>query len=163
MKILIVLAALAAFITVSEGSGCDKLQRLKVKAQWTRAYSAGHDREDFAQAIWRAIFAQAPDARALFKRVGGDDTNSGAFVAHSLRVLAGFDIVIALLDQDDALNAALTHLQKQHDARHIPDSYFEAFRHALGHVLPAQLGRCWDKQAWSDCFDVVAKGIKGHN
>jgi len=162
MKILIVLAALAAFVAVTSASGCDKLQRLKVKSQWARAYSSGEDREDFSQAIWRAIFAQAPDARGLFKRVHGDDTNSGAFQAHGLRVLAGFDIAISLLDQPDALKAELDHLKVQHDARHIPDNYFEAFRLALGHVLPAQLGRCWDKQAFSDCFDVIAKGIRGH-
>nr|4U8U_B Chain B, Globin b Chain [Glossoscolex paulistus]4U8U_F Chain F, Globin b Chain [Glossoscolex paulistus]4U8U_J Chain J, Globin b Chain [Glossoscolex paulistus]4U8U_Q Chain Q, Globin b Chain [Glossoscolex paulistus]4U8U_U Chain U, Globin b Chain [Glossoscolex paulistus]4U8U_Y Chain Y, Globin b Chain [Glossoscolex paulistus]4U8U_f Chain f, Globin b Chain [Glossoscolex paulistus]4U8U_j Chain j, Globin b Chain [Glossoscolex paulistus]4U8U_n Chain n, Globin b Chain [Glossoscolex paulistus] len=142
-------------------SECDVLTRLKVKAQWRRAYSHGHNREDFAQAIWRALFAQVPDSRTLFKRVHGHDTTSPEFQAHALRVLAGFDIAISTLDQPDALKAELDHLEKQHEGRHIPDNYFDAFKTALLHVLPAQLGRCWDKDAWSACFDHIAHGIKG--
>jgi len=153
---------LAGLVVAVSCSGCDKLARIKVKGQWRRAYSSGSDRENFAQAIWRAFFAQAPEARSLFTRVGGDDTTSGKFKAHAERVLAGFDIAINMLDQPDTLKSALDHLQVQHAGRNIPDKYFTVFRTALGHVLPAQLGRCWDKEAWKDCFDVIAHGIQGH-
>lgn len=160
MKVLIVMLALVALAVADE---CDTLTRLKVKSQWRRAYSSGHNREDFAQAIWRAIFAQAPEARSLFRRVHGDDTTSPEFEAHALRVLAGFDIAISTLDQPEALKAELDHLEHQHEGRKIPDNYYEAFKTALLHVLPAQLGRCWDKSAWSACFDLIADGIKGHH
>lgn len=156
--VVLLLAALVAYASAD----CDTLTRLKVKYQWRRAYSSGSDRENFAQALWRAVFAQAPEARQLFARVGGDDTNSGKFKAHAERVLAGLDIAINMLDQPDALKAELDHLQTQHENRHIPDKYFLVFRTALGHVLPAQLGRCWDKEAWKSCFDLIAKGIQGH-
>ena len=81
--------------------------------------------QDYIDFVFRcSVFAQAPEARSLFKRVHGDDTTSGAFQAHSMRVLAGFDIVINLLDQPDALKAELSHLEAQHDKRGIPDEYF---------------------------------------
>jgi len=157
-----VIILLAALVACASASGCDTLTRLKIKGQWRRAYSSGSDRENFAQALWRAVFAQAPEARSLFTRVGGDDTNSGKFKAHAERVLAGLDIAITMLDQPEALKAELEHLHEQHVPRNIPDKYFAVFRSALGHVLPAQLGRCWDKEAWKACFDVIANGIMGH-
>ena len=70
------------------------------------------------------MFAQVPEARSLFDRVGGDDTASPKFIAHAMRVLASLDIAINLLDQPDALHAQLEHLHKQHDERHIPASYY---------------------------------------
>jgi len=161
MKTAVVLL-LAALVAVASATECDTLTRLKVKGQWRRAYSSGNDRENFAQALWRAVFAQAPEARSLFSRVGGDDTTSPKFKAHAERVLAGLDIAINMLDQPETLTAVLDHLQQQHTSRNIPDKYYTVFRTALGHVLPAQLGRCWDKEAWRACFDLIATGIKGH-
>jgi hemoglobin-like flavoprotein len=161
MKTAVILL-LAALVACASASGCDTLTRLKIKGQWRRAYSSGSDRENFAQALWRAVFAQAPEARSLFTRVGGDDTNSGKFKAHAERVLTGLDTVITLLDQPDALKAAFERLHAEHETRNIPEKYFTVFRSALGHVLPAQLGRCWDKEAWKVCFDVITQGILGH-
>lgn len=162
MKILVFVFALMAVALASDDE-CDILTRLKVKAQWIRAYSHGSARHSFAQAIWRAVFKLSPDSLDLFKRVhGSKDADHPDFIAHANRVLAGLDIVISLLDQPDALKAELDHLEKQHDGRHIPDEYFESFGKALLHVLPAQLGRCWDKEAWSHCYDYIAHGIKGH-
>lgn len=161
MKTAIVVV-LAALVAVASATECDSLTRLKVKGQWNRAYSSGSDRENFAQALWRAVFAQAPEAKALFSRVGGDDTNSGKFKAHAERVLASLDIAINVLDQPDTLKAQLDRLREQHIPRHIPEKYFTVFRSALGHVLPAQLGRCWDKEAWKACYEVIVNGILGH-
>lgn len=160
MKTAIVVV-LAALVAVASATSCDNLTRLKVKGQWRRAYSSGTDRENFAQALWRAVFAQAPEARTLFTRVGGDNTNSGKFKAHAERVLASLDITINLLDQPDALTAQLNRLKEQHIPRNIPEKYFNVFKSALGHVLPAQLGRCWDKEAWKACYDVIVQGILG--
>jgi hemoglobin-like flavoprotein len=160
MKTAVVLFLLGC-VAVSYAAECDSLTRLKVKAQWQRAYSTGSDREHFAQAVWRAIFAQAPDSRRLFSNVGGDDTNSAKFKAHASRVFAAFDIAVNMLDQPEALKAELDHLHKQHQERNIPDNYYNVMRTALGHVLPAQLGRCYDKDAWKACFDLIANGIRG--
>lgn len=158
--VVVVLVAMAAF-SVSADKECDMLARLNVKSQWMRAYSSGHDREHFAEAIWRAVFAQVPEARSLFDRVGGDDTASPKFIGHAMRVLASLDIAINLLDQPDALSAQLEHLHQQHEERHIPASYYKAIDRALLHVLPAQLGRCFDKEPWVACFHAILDGIHG--
>jgi hemoglobin-like flavoprotein len=159
MKTAVVL--LLAVVAVTYAAECDQLTRLKVKGQWQRAYSTGQDRENFGQAVWRAIFARAPEARGKFGKVGGDDTSSAKFKAHSARVFAALDIAINMLDQPEALKAELDHLHEQHIERHIPDSYYDVMRLALGHVLPAQLGRCYDREAWKACFNVIANGIRG--
>lgn len=156
-----VIVVLAAVVAITSATECDTLNRLKIKGQWARAYSSGADREHFAEAVWRAVFALAPEARSLFSRVGGDDTGSAKFRAHAERVFASFDIAITMLDQPEALKAQLDRLHEQHVPRHIPENYYAVFRKALGHVLPAQLGRCWDKEAWKACYDVIVKGIVG--
>jgi len=72
-----------------------------------------------------SIFAQVPESRGLFARVGGDDTTSPKFIGHAMRVLAGLDIAISLLDQPDALKAQLDHLHAQHVERHVDSKYWE--------------------------------------
>jgi len=52
--VVAVLVAMMAAVSVSADKECDILARLNVKSQWMRAYSSGHDREHFAEAIWRA-------------------------------------------------------------------------------------------------------------
>ena len=71
------------------------------------------------------MFAQVPDARSLFDGVGGEDTSSPKFISHAMRVLAGLDIAINLLDQPDGVRAQLEHLHHQHEDRHIPAQYFK--------------------------------------
>jgi len=71
------------------------------------------------------LFAQVPEARSLFSHVGGDDTSSPKFIGHAMRVLAGLDIAINLLDQPDALKAQLEHLHHQHEDRHISHLYYK--------------------------------------
>jgi len=54
MKAAVVAVLVAMVAAVSADRECDILARLNVKSQWMRAYSSGHDREHFAEAIWRA-------------------------------------------------------------------------------------------------------------
>lgn len=56
MKTLVLLFALAVGVVLADHHKheCDALTRLKVKSQWVRAYATGHEREDFAKAVWRA-------------------------------------------------------------------------------------------------------------
>ena len=49
-----VVAVLVVMVAAASARECDMLARLNVKSQWMRAYSSGHDREHFAEAIWRA-------------------------------------------------------------------------------------------------------------
>ena len=72
-----------------------------------------------------SFFNMAPEARALFQRVDGNNTNSPNFIAHGLRIIAAADIIIDNLDQPGTVNAELAHLKKQHAPRKIPVQYFQ--------------------------------------
>jgi hypothetical protein len=140
---------------------CGPMQRLKVKQQWAEAYGVGHERLELGIALWKSIFAQDNDARALFTRVHGDDILSPEFEAHIARVFNGLDRVISSLTDEDVLNAQLAHLKEQHIKLGINAHHFQLMRTGLGYVLPAQLGRCFDKAAWAACWDeVIYPGIK---
>ena len=156
MKVLL-LVVLLGFVATA--TACNKLQRLKVKQQWAEAFGRGDAREDFGVALWRGIFNQDPAARNLFKRVNGDDEESPEFLAHSQRVLGGLDMVIALLDMPGTDDAQLAHLKGQHATRNIPRGAFTTFKNALMASVGASLGRCFDRDAWSACYDLIADGI----
>ena len=50
-----VLVVFAAVMVVTYASNCNMLQRIKVKQQWAQAYSSGVAREDFGEAVWKAL------------------------------------------------------------------------------------------------------------
>jgi hemoglobin-like flavoprotein len=160
MKVVLVLLLGLMAVTSAFGSSCGTLERIKVKQQWAKAFGRGHDREFLGLALWRAMFNLEPKARDFFKRVGGDDIHSADFQAHSTRVLSGLDLCISVLDNQDVLDAELKHLQGQHKERGITANYFDTFGEVLFEILPAQLGRCFDKDAWHACFDVIKHGIQ---
>jgi hypothetical protein len=162
MMMKVVLIVLAGLIGASLADKCDNLTIIKVKSQWSRAYSHGHSREHFAEAVWRTVLNLLPSAKDRLAEKGIDDIHSGKFRAFALRTLAIVEMSVTFLDNPDALKAELEYLHKIQVERHIPDDIIDAFIKALGHVVPAQLGRCWDKEAWKACFTVIAEGIKGH-
>lgn len=49
------LVVLAVVMTVTLAQECGMLQRIKVKQQWASAYGAAAAREDFGEAIWKAL------------------------------------------------------------------------------------------------------------
>lgn len=156
---VVVLLGLLAYVAADT---CDDLTALKVKSQWARAYSHGHSREHFAEAVWRAAINLSPLARERLHDRGADDLTSGKFRAFAIGTLAAVDLSVEFLDQPEALKAELSHLHEQQVKRNIPDELVDVYVKALGHVVPAQLGRCWDKEAWKACFHVITEGLKGH-
>jgi hypothetical protein len=161
MKLL--LAVFAALVATSLATTCDDLTAIKVKAQWSRAYSHGHSREHFAVAVWRTAFNISPAIKERLEKFGSDDTNSGKFRAFALRTLSGLDIAVTFLNNPEALKVDLDRLNKIHNDLHIADGDIDAFIQALLLVAPAQLGRCWDKEAWIACIATIGDGIKGHH
>lgn len=157
MKVLLVLL----LGVVGAMADCGPLQRLKVKQQWSAAFGVGGHRGDFNTALWRSIFSQDNGARDMFDEVGGDDVTSPDFTAHAMRVSGGLDLIISVLDQDNVLNVALGHLNEQHQPRPVSAYHFELFKNSLMKVVPAAIGRCFDKEAWSACYDIIADGIIG--
>jgi len=158
MKLLIVLAALVATTLATK---CEDLTALKIKSQWARAYSHGHSREHFAVAVWRTAFNLNPAAKERLEKFGSDDTNSGKFRAFALRTLGGLDIAFTFLDHPAELKADLERLHNIQEKLHVSDADVDHLIHALNLVIPAQLGRCYDKEAWAACLDLIGDGIKG--
>jgi len=161
---ILVLVGLVSATLADHHHECDTLTIMKVKAQWARAYSHGHSREHFAEAVWRTAFNIAPELKERLHKRGSDDTTSGKFRAFALSSLAAIEMAVTFLDNPEALKAEFDVLQaraKEHSG--VPDEFIDAFIKALGHVVPAQLGRCWDKEAWKSCFKVIADGLKGHH
>lgn len=158
MKLLL---AVVLCLCVAQGyaSGCDSLQRFKVKHQWAEAFGSSHHRVEFALKLWNTIFHDNPTLRGLFKRVNGDNTYSPEFEAHAQRVLGGLDMTISLLDDQSALTAQLAHLQSQHAERNIKSDYYTVFRDELLTVLPDYLGTKLDFGAWTDCLTLITSGI----
>jgi hypothetical protein len=75
--------------------------------------------------LYSSIFTRFPESKALFKRVGVDEPNSGAFRSHLVRVANGLDTIINLLDDPDVLAQQLEHLSAQHIARDgVKKAYF---------------------------------------
>jgi len=159
MKQLVII--LCALVGASLATHCGPLQRLKVKQQWADAYGSGHERLELGVALWKSIFSMDEAARALFSRVKGNDIHSPEFQAHIGRVFNGLDRVISSLTDEDVLNAELGHLKEQHIKLGINAHHFQLMHKGMGYVLPARLGRCFDKEAWQACWEeVIYPGIK---
>jgi len=150
----------ACLVAAASAQSCNEMARIKIKTQWAQAYTEGLDREAFGQALWRTLFRIAPDARALFSRVDGDDVKSPVFNAHAQRVLGGLDMCFSLLDDVDTLTANLAHLKAQHIERGITRDNFRVFGIAMREVVPLAIGDCYDADVWEGCFDVIADGIR---
>jgi hemoglobin-like flavoprotein len=159
MKLLLVAAVLACAVGYISAD-CTILQRFKVKHQWAEAFGTGAHRIDFGIKFFNNFFRDNPASRSLFTRVRGDNVYSPEFEAHAERVLSGLDMTIGLLGDNDALNAQLAHLKAQHIERKIDGKYFDIFRDELLKTLPFYLGSRLDWDAWTDCFNVIAAGIK---
>lgn len=154
MKVIVFVAMLAY-----AAADCDVLDQIKVKMQWSQAYNEGLSREAFGQAIWRAFFAQAPNARGLFDRVNGDNLLSPEFQAHSMRVLGGIDMCFSLLDDSDVFESALSHLNDQHRERGLRGEYFKLLGNAIIQSARASVGTCFDQDVWEACFNEVSRRI----
>lgn len=156
MKLVAVfLLALVAYVSAD----CNDLERFKVKSQWRQAFT-DKDRTDFSLKFWKEFLHDHPDLVSLFKRVHGDDIHSTAFQAHGVRVLAGLDSVIGVLDEQDTLTVQLAHLKAQHTERGTKPEYFDLFGIQLFDLLGDLLGTKFDLRAWRNCYAVIASGIK---
>lgn len=157
---LLLLSAVLAVVSASDFY-CGTLWIQMVKDQWAQAYGYGKDREAFGEALWHKVFAAAPEVRVLFERVRADNTFSPEFRAHSLRVLAGLDMSISLLDNEADFVATMTHLHDQHKERGIDAAHYSAFKTALMETVPEFIGiECYKWDSWGVCLDEILNKLK---
>jgi len=148
-----------ASVLVSATFACNLLQAPLVKDQWAEVSGDGLERESFISDVFNHIFDAAPEARAIFERVRGDNVYSHEFKAHALRVMSGLDLCIGALDQIPRLDASLAHLKSQHDDRAIPAEYWAAFKAAVFDIVPDRIGLCFQQDAWDTCMDRIINNI----
>nr|P83122.1 RecName: Full=Extracellular globin-1; AltName: Full=Erythrocruorin; AltName: Full=Globin I [Metaphire hilgendorfi] len=138
---------------------CDVLERFKVKHQWQTVFSEAH-RTEFSLHFWKEFLHDHPSLVELFTRVNGANIYSPEFQAHGIRVLAGLDSVIGVLDEIPTLTVQLAHLKAQHTERGTKPEYFDLFGKHLASHLGDELGTHFDYAAFRDCYDFIASGIK---
>jgi len=158
MKVFLAVFLLAFAACVS--ADCNKLEGLKVKLQWARAFGTAHDRLAFGLELWKGILREHPEIKEPFGRVRGDNIYSPEFGAHSQRVLSGLDITISMLDTPDMLAAQLAHLKAQHVERNLKPEFFDIFLNHLLEVLGDHLGTNLDFTAWKDYINHIIDDIK---
>ena len=151
MNGLVVLLILG-MASASLAADCNALSKIKVKHQWTDVYGANENREVFATAVWRNFFEHHSD-RSLFKNVHGDNIYSAEFRAHMVRVFAGLDILISVLDDEGVFNSASAHYAEFH--KQFGGIPFDEFGVALRDTLPDFIHEHYDQDAWSQCYNYI--------
>jgi hemoglobin-like flavoprotein len=159
MKVLVFL--LAALVSNAYAGCCKGKTARLVQEQWDSIWTAekSHNKVMIARAVFDDLFANHPEAKSLFKRVNVDDLDSPEFKAHMVRVMGGLDIAVNLVHDKPALNAQLTQLSVQHQAREgVTSAQFTAIGESFLHVLPHAIPD-FNADAWSACFAIIAEGI----
>jgi len=160
MKLLLaVVSAVCLAFVVAEEDKCGALERFKIKHQWSEAFGEGHERVDFGVKLFKNLFSRHPETKSYFTRVNGDNIYSPEFEAHALRLLAGLDISIGLLDDQASLEAQVAHLKYKHKDRNIKPEFYGYLSEELLDLLPSYLGTRLDYGAWRACLKGLTAGI----
>nr|QQO51921.1 extracellular globin Egb_A1d_gamma [Platynereis dumerilii] len=138
---------------------CGPLEKIKVQHQWASAYRGDHDRLKMSTLVWKDFFAHHPEERARFERVHSDDIYSGDFRAHMVRVFAGFDLLIGVLNQDEIFKSAMIHYTKMHNDLGVKTEIVLEFGKSIARVLPDFIDGKPDITAWRPCFKLIAAGV----
>jgi len=152
MKLFLAVVSAVCFAFVAaDDNACGSLERFKIKHQWSEAFGEGHHRVEFGVKLFKNLFRDHPETKAYFSRVNGDNIYSPEFEAHALRLLAGIDISIGLLDDQEALAAQVAHLKYKHKDRNIKPEYYTYLGNEIVDLLPEYLGTRLDYAAWTNC------------
>jgi len=156
---LAVVSVVCLGFVAAEENQCGALERFKIKHQWSEAFGEGHHRLEFGVKLFKNLFKDHPETRAFFTRVNGDNIYSPEFEAHALRLLAGLDISIGLLDDQEALQAQVAHLRYKHKDRNIQPELYKYITEEILDLLPNYLGTRLDFGAWSACLKGLIAGL----
>jgi hemoglobin-like flavoprotein len=153
----ILLLLIGAVAWTSAKECCSAGDRHVVETQWKALFEdqGAKFRYGVSKLLLVKVIEAYPEAKALFKGVNVDNPDSGEFNAHCLRIFNALDMTINLLEDDDALDAALDHLATQHQGRPgIKKAYFTTFGTVLFRGLPRILDE-YDDMAWKACITGV--------
>jgi hypothetical protein len=154
---LVVLLGLVAFCVAKTPVDhcCSADDRHTVMRQWK---SLWEDTESskvkiaFARLLLLKVVEHHPSAKALFGNVDVEHPEGGKFSAHCMRVMNALDMIINLLDDQEALDEALDHLADQHhDREGVTKEYMLDFFTIMRGALPKLLDN-YDAMSWRSCF-----------
>jgi len=151
MKFVVSVVVLA-FVTFVASETCGPLERFKIKHQWSEAFGEGHHRLEFGVKLFKGLFKDYPELIETFASVGGENIYSPQFEAYAERVLAEFDILVGLLDDQETLEAQVKYLSSKVKDRNFKPEQFQKFGRELLDVLPDYLGTRLDYEAWTSCL-----------
>jgi len=160
---LLVLLGLAACSMAAVDHCCSAGDKAIVVKQWRSLWKEESSslKLQFGRLALLKLVEKNPAAKALFTGVGVDKPTGGEFSAHSLRVMNGLDMIISLLPDQDALDAALDHLAYQHEARKgVKKEYFASMAGILNDALEVAVDN-YDTMAWKSCFRGIFKKLAG--
>jgi len=161
MKTIVSLLFAACCLTVvfaGDDEQCSAVDRLKIKSQWAKLYGPGEARRSLGVVLWKTIFNIEPKIKdAVTTRLNSNNLYSPIFQAFIARSLGVLDVLVTLLDDADTLKAQVTFLSADMKSRNVPPVYFKVLAQAFQEVAPAQLGRCYDSEAWRGCWEQLIK------
>nr|3WCT_D Chain D, B1 globin chain of giant V2 hemoglobin [Lamellibrachia satsuma]3WCT_H Chain H, B1 globin chain of giant V2 hemoglobin [Lamellibrachia satsuma]3WCU_D Chain D, B1 globin chain of giant V2 hemoglobin [Lamellibrachia satsuma]3WCU_H Chain H, B1 globin chain of giant V2 hemoglobin [Lamellibrachia satsuma]3WCV_D Chain D, B1 globin chain of giant V2 hemoglobin [Lamellibrachia satsuma]3WCV_H Chain H, B1 globin chain of giant V2 hemoglobin [Lamellibrachia satsuma]3WCW_D Chain D, B1 globin c len=145
---------------------CSEADATIVIKQWNQIYNAGigaKSRWTMGNEIFSSLFKLKPESEVLFNNVNVANMSSGAFHAHTVRVLSGLDMGINYLNDAGTLTSLTAHLAAQHVARTgLKAVYFDAMGKVLMTVLPSLIDN-FNPDAWRNCLlplkNAIAKGL----
>lgn len=140
---------------------CSAGDRNKIMEQWRELFNNQDSKFKYGTAglLLDRVLKDYPDGVALFKNVGIDNPQSGAFKAHLMRIFNGLDMIINLLKEPQALGEALDHLADQHAVREgVKKAHFQSFGEAMGRGLNKLLDS-YDAIAWKSCMRGIISKI----
>jgi len=159
---LIVLCVLAVVCSAKYEHCCTVADRHTVQHQWNELWHDVHSSKfkvGFGRRTILRLVEKHKELNEVFKQVDIEHPEGGLFSAFSLRLMIAFDNVILLLDDPEALEAALDHLADRWSSRKgVTIEHFKDFASILNdglHIIADE----YDPMAWKACFTGIFKKV----
>lgn len=110
------------------------------------------------KALFDDLFAQHPEAEALFSAVKVGDVDSGTYRAYCVRVATAIDGIINLLDEPAVLDKQLNYVAGIHTMPGMKKEYIVDFAGSFERVF-GQVSSCFDSDAWGRCVRKLTNVI----
>jgi len=101
------------------------------------------------------LIQRQPDAKVLFDKFNVDEPNSPQFSAYALRLFNRIDLIINLLKDPEALDAALEfNAERYGNIPNIKKAYFQTAAQILAYALPKVLDD-FNALSWQSCTRYI--------
>ncbi|XP_077989971.1 neuroglobin-like [Glandiceps talaboti] len=139
-----------------------------MRASWNVIYA---NKLENGVAFFRRLFTEEPEARQLFKNLGGFEDleallKGARLKAHAARVMASLNSLIDHLDDGDVLIQLLIDIGISHAKHNVPKKYFEALGAIVVWLVETKSGDAYSEfakdswiKAWGVMKPIIVKGL----